>query len=325
MRSFCLWLFAVLLGSTLGASAQPTLHVPAPHLRLIDLTGDFATAWAQGASLPDAERAAQFKLYFATRLPGFYDHHRMGRATEQQYDAQLLRGLRRFPEQRAGIEDVSRRFSGMLGPALRSFEAAFGPMRGYPPVYLVHSMGEMDGGTRDLPEGTRLIFGADMIHQLYQGVSVQPFFHHELFHLLHGQTFSECEPIWCSLWIEGLAVYVSARLNPRASDRELLLTVPVPLRAAVERDRAAAICPILGNLQSTDRSVYGAMFMGGAGEPGTGLPPRYGYYVGYLVAQEAGRTRSLRQLAAMRHEEVRPLVERILRRLATCPPAPAAA
>jgi hypothetical protein len=180
----------------------------------------------------------------------------------------------------------------------------------------------MDGGTRELPQGTRLIFGADMIRQLYQGVSVQPFFHHELFHLLHSRTFPECEPVWCSLWTEGLAVYVASRLNPQASDRELLLTVPVPLRGAVEGDRAAAICPVLRNIESADRSVYRSMFMGGT--PGAGLPPRYGYYVGYLVAQEAGRTRSLRQLAAMRPAEVRPLVAQILRRLATCPASPQA-
>jgi hypothetical protein len=30
---------------------------------------------------------------------------------------------------------------------------------GYPPVYLVHSFGEFDGGTRSLPQGTRLMFG----------------------------------------------------------------------------------------------------------------------------------------------------------------------
>jgi hypothetical protein len=47
-------------------------------------------------------------------------------------------------------------------------------------------------------------------------------------------------------------------------------------------------------------------------------PARFGYYVGYLVAKDLGRTRSLRQLAALRNEEVKTLVMASLDRMATC-------
>jgi hypothetical protein len=57
----------------------------------------------------------------------------------------------------------------------------------------------------------------------------------------------------------------------------------------------------------------------GRPQKGAILPPRYGYYVGYLVAQEAGKKRSLKELAQLRNEEVRPLVEASLRSLADCP------
>jgi hypothetical protein len=215
---------------------------------------------------------------------------------------------------------VSREFSNLIGPAQRSFETAFGPMRGYPPIYLVNSLGEFDGGTRDLPEGNRLMFGADVIDKLYKDKPIKPFFHHELFHLYHHRTFKECEQMWCNLWSEGLAVYVASKLNSRADDAALLLSFPVPLRPAVEDHRSEAICAVRSRLNSTDPKDYGPLFAGGGKGVSPDLPPRFAYYVGYLVAQDLGHTRSLKQLAAMDNDQVKPLVESSLKRMADCPP-----
>jgi hypothetical protein len=306
-------LFALALLVLGGAQAEAS---ESPSLQLIDLTREFDEVWARTSGMKEPARAAAFKGHFAERLPGFYDHRRLGLSSATRYDAHLLKALRAYPEQRAGIRDVSRRFSAMLAPAQRSFEAEFGPMTGYPPIYLVHSLGEFDGGTRTLPEGSRLLFGADMIARLYEGRNPLPFFHHELFHLYHARTFPICQPIWCSLWTEGLATYVASKLNEGASDEELLLSWPAPLRPAVERDRPAAVCSTLKLLNSIDGDDYVALFSNG--KPGGGLPSRYGYYVGYLVAAEAGKTRSLQQLAQLGSEEVRPLVEATLRNMASC-------
>ncbi|MEO5774099.1 MAG: hypothetical protein ABIQ32_08285 [Sphingomicrobium sp.] len=286
-------------------------------LQLVDLTDDFARIYDRDAALLDQERVARFKADFAKILPGFYDEKRV-EAPADKYDARLLRGFKAFPEQREGIARVSREFAGLLGPAQRSFEAQFGPMTGYPPVYLVNSLDEFDGGTRDLPEGTRLMFGADMIDRIHKDVPIQPFFHHELFHLLHTRTFEDCGQLWCSLWAEGLAVYVSHKLNPMADDKALLLTFPRPLGPAVEAHKSAAVCAVLGRLDSTDSADYKPLFTGGGEGLSPDLPPRFAYYVGLLVAEDLGRTRSLKQLTAMPHAEVRPLLERSLRSMATC-------
>ena len=300
-----------LLASCVTPAREPST------LELIDLTDDFARIYDRDASLPDAERVARFKAEFATVLPGFYDAKRV-EAPVDKYDARLLKGIKAFPQQRVGIERVSREFAGLLAPAQRSFEVEFGPMTGYPPVYLVNSLGEFDGGTRDLPEGTRLMFGADVIDRIYKTVPIQPFFHHELFHLLHQRTFKECEKLWCSLWTEGLAVYVAHRLNPEANEDALLLTFPRPLRPAVEEHKTEAICAVVRRLDSENSADYKPLFNGGGEGLSPNLPPRFAYYVGYLVAQDVARGRSLKQLAAMTHDQVRPLLEQSLRRMATC-------
>jgi hypothetical protein len=310
--------FASLLLLSACVAGAPATR-PAGQLQLVDLTDDFADHWERTRAMEDAARVAAFKSAFAALLPGFYDHQRTGLPTPERYDAHLLAALNRFPEERAGIADVSRRFAAMLEPAQRSFERHFGPLAGYPPIYLVHSLGEFDGGTRSLPEGVRLLFGADMIHRLYETRAVQPFFHHELFHLFHYRSFRDCAPVWCSLWTEGLATYVATQLNPAATDDELLLTSPEPLRAAVERDRAHAVCAVIARLGSTERSDRAALFSNGRLDER--LPGRFGYYVGYLAAAELGRTHSLQQLAAMGPAQVRPVLEQALRRLATCPGA----
>ena len=316
MRFIVIALAVVAAAFAVPATAQGTAG-----LQFIDYTDEFDRVWTATASLPDAERARQFKAEFAKVLPGFYDHRRMRGATEAQYDERLLKGLKAYPDQRAGIMRVAREFTVTIAPARASFESAFGPMTGYAPVLLVNSLGEFDGGTRTLEGKGYLMFGADMIDRLYKTTPIQPFFHHELFHLYHSRSFEECEAIWCGLWTEGLAVQVAATLNPGSTDASLLLTFPVPLRDAVEKDRRGAVCSVVAKLDSTNPADYPPLFQGRPNQGGA-FPPRYGYYVGYLVAQDLGRTRSLKQLAALKANEVRPLVEASLRQMADCPALP---
>jgi len=312
-------MFRPLLAALAAAifAGSPVQAAPRPGLELVDLTPRFTAAWEATTALPDAERPAAFRAAMAEAAPGFYPRDKLEPAALARYDARLLRDLKAYPGQRAGIEGVSRSFGAMFRAAAPSFEARFGRMSGYPPVYLLHSLGEFDGGTRDIAGKTTLLFGADMIVRYHAGDDLQPFFHHELFHLRHARTFKECDQVWCSLWTEGLAVYVAAKLNPKATDSELLLVQPEPIRPAVERDRKAAVCAAVARLDSASETDMQALFS--FGRLSAELPPRFGYYVGYLAAEELGKTRSLTQLAALDNAAVRPLLERGLRSLADCP------
>jgi len=302
-------LLAVLL-----LAAPVAARTPAP-LRLVDLTGEFAATAETTAALPEAERAAAFKAHFATILPGFYSET-LSKQTAERYDARLLARLKAWPDDRAAVLETAQRFDGMFQPARKTFEARFGPMRGYPPIYLVHSLGAFDGGTRELQGRPVLLFGADMIARYHATGEIQPFFHHELFHLYHSQFFQECGRVWCDLWSEGLAVYVARSLNPQATDDELLLTQPEPIRGEVDANRQAAICAVVARLDSADAEAGQALFS--FKRLGPGLPPRFGYYVGYLAAAEMGKTRTPQQMAEMKPAEVRVALEQALRGMATC-------
>lgn len=298
------------------AAAAP----PADTIRLVDLTDEFDVFWERSQGLAPPERAAMLRTEFAALLPGFYDPARFNLPDAAVYDIRIGALLQNYPAQRDGVREVSRRFAASFAPARRSFEAEFGPFTRPQTVYLVYSFGEMDGGTRQLPGGLFLIFGADMIARLHLSHRIQPFFHHELFHLRHADRFADCgETVWCDLWQEGLATYVAARLTPGATDAELLLEVPEPIRAPVEANRAEAVCAVRARLDSGERADRQALFT--FRRMNERLPPRFGYYIGYLVAAELGRTRSLRQLAGLRPARVRPLIDEALGRLAACPSA----
>lgn len=314
---------AFVIAALLGAVAAVATGAPPPPadtIRLVDLTDEFDSFWERSRTVERTARVTAFKTQFARLIPGFYDPARLRMDDPSFYDRNLADALARYPEQRAGVHEVSRRFAELFAPARRSFEAEFGAFTRPETVYLLHSLGEMDGGTRSLPGGRVLIFGADVIARLHLTHRIQPFFHHELFHVRHGYSFRDCgEAVWCSLWGEGLATYVAFRLNPDATDAELLLDVPEPIRAAVEANRTEAVCAVLRRLDSTDGADRRALYS--FNRLNERLPPRFGYYVGYLAAAELGRTRTLPQLAALPPAQVRPLLETALRSLATCPAA----
>ena len=44
-----------------------------------------------------------------------------------------------------------------------------------------------------------------------------------------------------------------------------------------------------------------------------------GYYLGYLVVADVGKARTLKELAALKPAEVKPLIDASLERMASCP------
>ena len=298
--------------STLAWTAMAAPPTAPDSLRLVDLTGEFDKVAAETASMDDPAKIAAFEKAMTPLAQGFYARSRK----PDRYDVRILKNLQAYRAKRDKILAVSKQFSALLAPARESFEAAFGPVHSEQPVYLLHSLGEMDGGTRDLAGKATLIFGADGIVNYHDGQNLTPLFHHELFHLSHEKPFGECKPVWCSLWEEGLATYVAASLNPDAGDAALMLDLPKPIRPAVDADRKGAVCAVRAIIDSKEEKDYASLFYGDSSIPG--WPSRMGYYVGYLAMADLGKTHSLKQLADMPQAEARTALEGALNRLASC-------
>lgn len=303
-------LLGIVAGLILSALSAPA--VAGGGLQIVDLTSQFDRFVMATTDMPDAQRIVAFEKQIGPIANGFYSRER----SPDGYDFRILVQLKTYPQRRAGVLAVSRQFNDVFSPARRRFEAVFGPATASRPAYLLDSMGELDGGMRDLNGSATLLFGADVIAEVHSGQRLTAFFYHELFHLYHEGKVSKCMAVWCALWGEGLATYVSSRLLPGASDDELVLNLPEPIRPAVEADRRRAVCAVVRRLDSTTDEDFSALFQGDDKLPG--FPSRMGYYIGYLVAADIGRRYSVHHLADMSLVQARPLIDASLSRMATC-------
>jgi hypothetical protein len=300
-------LLALLLAVPAVARAQP---VPS----FVSYTDAFdAFARETATMVPDA-RVRLFRERFNALVPGFYEP-RYG-ATEEKYDARVARALAEYPATREKFIAAARDFAASYGTATGRFRKFFPDYAPTMPIYLLHSLGEMDGGTRELRGKTIAVFGADVIARIHDTASIGPFLDHELFHFYHASYFPDCEAVWCSLWQEGLAVYVASRMNPGADDRVLLLTIPRPIRPEVDPRFAEALCFTRVKFDSTSQEDAETFFMGGAASKI--FPPRFGYYIGYRIAQMLGEKHTLQQLAKMPPADVRAAMLRALGAMAAC-------
>lgn len=292
-RSF--WLFAA-LAALFALPAQAQAKAP----DLVSLADAFPKYHDATTALPEAERVARFRTEFGALLPAFYAPRNR---TEANYDKAIAKSLADFPGIRAKYEAVEKSFPKAFVAGQKSFRKAFPDYRLDVPVYLLHSLGEMDGGTRQLDGKTVGIFGADVIAVVHKPETIKPFLDHELFHLYHHRFFPDCDPLWCNVWEEGLAVYVAAKLNPGANDETLMLTQPRPIRPEVEPRLKEAMCTLSAKLETTSEEDYAPFFFG---RPNKGLfPPRYGYLLGYLLVQKIGEGHTLEQLARMPPDKVK--------------------
>jgi hypothetical protein len=281
----------------------------AQDVQVHNLADDFATTWDATKDLPMAERVEAFKKNVASKFPEFYAPDRRGGVARQ--DALIADQIEKFGAIREAYLGKVRAFGSAMPRHLAAFQVAFPDFRLTTPTYLVHSLYEMDGGTRTLNGKTYLIFGADLMAILHPDEDDAALFLHELFHVYHTALFNcSSDSMWTSLWEEGLAVYVSEKLSHRTSLTELLLDFPKGMPAATQARLPEAWAQLEQMLDSTSPDTYAEFF--NTAQTEGGLPARRGYYLGYLVAQEAGQTRGLTTLAHLTCDQVEPLVKAIV-------------
>ena len=284
----------------------------------IDLTANFSHFVDETAGMEDAARAAALQSRMNALLPGFYVP-RAG-TTPERYHARIDRALKGFAELRPKYQQVQRDFPAAFDAGIQHFRKYFPGFTPDVPVYLLHSLGEMDGGTRKIDGRFYLIFGADVIAEIHEPRDLTPFFDHELFHVEHHKYFPDCAQVWCPLWEEGLATYAAEVMNPGADDRQLLLTIPKPIRPAVDATWPAALCFTRARLFSVEQADIDALLVGG--RAAKEFPDRFGYYVGLRVAEELGGEYKLPALTKMPQTQAKATlmagIDRLIKKAGGC-------
>ncbi|MCG9734421.1 hypothetical protein L1D51_10470, partial [Pseudoalteromonas shioyasakiensis] len=261
---------------------------------VINLADDFYTLYQSSNTLTAENRAEQFSQHFTSQFAPFYS------------DKSFLKAIAGF----SAIEEVyhskNKYLSKDLNSSMESFIATFPDFKSETPIYILHSLGRFNGATRELNGKSYLMFGVDLMAKYHTWKNDTPFFHHELFHVYHEKLFQCKDELWCSIWTEGLATYVSYKLTPSASDDELMLNIPSNLVKKIRSRQLDSLVDLKKKFYSKKPEIYSSFFNFAKDE--TKLPYRRGYYLGFILAKEIGKNYSLEQLAKMDKQTVESLL-----------------
>jgi len=310
------------LGIAIAAPAWGNQPKPCSYQDLMPEYEAFATATV---NVPPAERATAFMTRIAARFPDYY-------STEVYGDEAKLKGraLRFFAQSPStaifpGVQPLTPErlaaLAHLVGPQFaaeqRRFMQTFADFTCDTTVEFGVSLMKFDGHPVEFGGKRHLLFGVDTIALIHTPADVPGFFDHELFHLYHSQVIGSQAPqgetpAWWTMWREGLATYVSQRMNP-GLDAQQVLWYPQDLVTRMDKDLAHAAQLMLQDIEKND-SDGNRWFL--ANQSVHGLPFRAGYYLGYLFAKSEGDGKPLAQLARMAPEHVHADAVRFLTELA---------
>jgi hypothetical protein len=285
-------LFAAIAGCVLlpgwASAAKPCSYT--------DLMAAYQAFATRTAALPPDQRATAFRTAFATRYPDYYSPEVFGTDTKMQSRAERFfdpaKRNAAFPDRPALTEAHVAEMGAVIGQqfltAQRGFMQTFTDFQCATPVEFGISLLTFDGHPVTFGGKQHLLFGVDVIAALHDEADMPSFFDHEIFHIYHkqiiGPQMPKDDPAWLTLWVEGLATYVSQRMNPNLNAQQVLW-FPRDIVARMQKDTPRAAKLLLADLDKTGTPADRWFFMGTQVE---GLPDRAGYYLGYLFAKSVG-------------------------------------
>jgi hypothetical protein len=278
-----------------------------------NLMPEFSKFVAATGELAPQARAEAFVERFAAKHPDFYSESMFGSREKMTSRAVRLfdpQWKPKYPGARPiTLDDVvatGRTITADYGRIEATFRKAFPDYRCETPITFGISIYMFDGNqASDTPGKSQMRFGVEMITLLHSQRELPAFFHHELMHIYQAQqigadvpTDAE-QPVSWALWNEGLASYVSWKLNPTLTAPEIFW-IPRDMEAQMQPKLAAAARLMLADLDGHEG--YSRWFMADSSPPG--LPVRAGYYLGYLMAKHLDHG-DLAALARMSPREVK--------------------
>lgn len=290
-------LICQLSGSATTPEGRP--KTAGQELRVVNIVPDFLRFWDETRSDDQAICVQRFRQIVIAAHPELFRGNIVpllnsnGTADQDRRIEEYLKKVAPFVP---AIRVLNLRLEHDLIAYAQEFVKVWPDFRADEPVYFTISIGTFDGAIRAVNGVNALLFGVDLIARLYgSSANLSVLFDHELFHVYHRQvspSLFEGDEIWKSLWIEGLAEYVSWRMNPTSTEDDVLLSSELRLKGAPLL--ACLSASINRALDSTDGSDYARYFL--SGQVGSD-PPRAAYFIGFEVVSRMGERRSLAALS----------------------------
>ena len=298
--------------------AATTLPASAAPIHLVNIMPSFFALWPAGKTPPLREQLHSFKKNVISPNQPVYGPKYV--ALDDRNLAWYLQSMR---PRIASMRKTSAMLQQQLPALEASFELAFPKFDpASAQIYLMPSMMTFDGMTTDIGAKHTILVGIDALAAERDtiGIKLGILVDHEMFHMYHHAinpaffaTPSENDlyryGLYRELWAEGLATYVSQKLNPDASEADALISKTLAGLPAYDLRKLA--CLVQEDLDSRS-SAQSALFFDEGRHP-RGLPSRGGYYIGYLVAEQLGKHRSLSALADLHGDSLRTQIKNTVR------------
>lgn len=282
----------------------------------INIMDDFWRFWERSENVAEAEKVKLFREIVLEPHKEIFAGF-----TGERTDADIAKYLTQVTKLIPRMRKVNSRLGTELPKHEATFIKAFPDMNWKGKVVFMPNYGITDSGTGKMDGVNYLVFGVDTIAVRYgEDADLAALFHHELFHMYHslhadaytGKSRENGEvPLYWLVWGEGLATYVSHKLNPAASMEQILLTKNLATDADAIMPRLSKL--IRENLDSGKPEIWKPLMSSGKNE--AGIPPRSGYYVGYLIAAELGKKMSLKELSRLQGPELKKRMVKALTKL----------
>jgi hypothetical protein len=271
-------------------------------------------------SIGKSDAAARIRAAVIEPYPDLYNENYVDLPSGDKWQATVAHEQAYAQAHRNEITAADRYLSTNARYFMMQFAGTFTDFKCDFTFYIAPSFGNMDGSAAFVNGEHRIIFAPDVIPRYHDLSGLKVLIDHETFHIYHHQATGrfgaspEAVPtILEALWSEGLATFVSWRMNPALTLDVALLQPGIPEGA---KPHLADIAKdLLAHLDSKDRPAYFHYFV--AGKQPDGYPPRAGYYVGTLIAQDLSARYSLTQLAHLDGPDLRALLMSELQRFAT--------
>jgi hypothetical protein len=314
----------LLIAPKAPVAQQPPTGKPANDVIIHSFMPDFWNFWhtAQNQS-PDEQLKTWHSLYIQPHSAVFTDlatpcaKHLSDSALQKEY-------LPTLSEFIPTIRSLDAEMPATISRARHRFLVMFPDMRWSGDIYIMASAGCFNGRSQRIQGREALLLGLDDIAELHE-TNLPPLLHHELFHRYHYVFFpyepERNEPLWVRLWAEGLATYVSRKLNPSATNMDTLWIENPQVKNLDEKETAIATA-FLGRFASESPQDASLYFMDDQSKD-QAIPARAGYYLGLKVAEQLGRNYSPQQMGHWNRAEAEPRIRAALEELRTHPQHPA--
>lgn len=298
----------------LQAMANATAGCP-----VIDATVTLVRVARSSAGKSDAEQLTAYRQGVIDRWPGLYTGAVLGLSPGPLMDRQILRSLEAVL--RDGDQPELRQ---LLRTQLSATSAAFGVFGDFKcnfPVYFADTLGALDGAGRIVDGRRALVLGIGSLAQEQSQLSLPVFLTHEFFHRYHFEAagfsddLEDRQEIWRNLWAEGLATYVSEVLTRGATTADALM-IPRDLEQRAEPLTSRMAGELLAGLDGMDEDLFNRYFTTNPKTDRHGIPPRAGYYVGYVVARRLAARHSLAELTHLKGDALHSAIDSTLHELA---------